>query len=245
MILSFIFDPLKDLIEDKGEVIGCVIVSGKSCSFWTICGTEIICLESFNVDLPNKHNKGGQSSVRFARLRLIARENYITKIIESMIRVFGSKISVVIGGPSTLKHDLFDKCSKRYECPPILKVVTTQYDGRNGLSEIMTELLTLGKLADTKDARHYTTRFFESLNINDGLAVYGAATIDNLLHSGLLEVVLITPEYRSKELEDACEMYNTIMIIVPNVIPEFHQIKMGFGGKVGLLRYFVETIDED
>jgi peptide chain release factor subunit 1 len=39
-------------------------------------------LNKFSVDLPKKHNKGGQSSVRFARLRMEKRNNYLTKVSE-------------------------------------------------------------------------------------------------------------------------------------------------------------------
>lgn len=37
-------------------------------------------LHKFSVDLPKKHGRGGQSAVRFARLRMEKRHNYVRKV---------------------------------------------------------------------------------------------------------------------------------------------------------------------
>lgn len=37
-------------------------------------------LHKFSVDLPKKHGRGGQSALRFARLRLEKRHNYVRKV---------------------------------------------------------------------------------------------------------------------------------------------------------------------
>lgn len=37
-------------------------------------------LHRFSVDLPKKHGRGGQSALRFARLRLEKRHNYVRKV---------------------------------------------------------------------------------------------------------------------------------------------------------------------
>ena len=37
-------------------------------------------LHKFTVDLPKKHGRGGQSALRFARLRLEKRHNYVRKV---------------------------------------------------------------------------------------------------------------------------------------------------------------------
>jgi hypothetical protein len=36
-------------------------------------------LHKFTVDLPKKHGRGGQSALRFARLRMEKRHNYVRK----------------------------------------------------------------------------------------------------------------------------------------------------------------------
>ncbi len=45
-------------------------------------------LHKFSVDLPKKHGRGGQSSVRFARLRVEKRHNYMRKVAETATQMF-------------------------------------------------------------------------------------------------------------------------------------------------------------
>ena len=40
------------------------------------------------VDLPKKHGRGGQSSVRFARLRVEKRHNYVRRVAELCTQFF-------------------------------------------------------------------------------------------------------------------------------------------------------------
>ncbi len=43
-------------------------------------------LHKFSVDLPKKHGRGGQSALRFARLRLEKRHNYVRKVYTQHMR---------------------------------------------------------------------------------------------------------------------------------------------------------------
>ena len=45
-------------------------------------------LHKFTVDLPKKHGRGGQSALRFARLRMEKRHNYVRKVAETAVTHF-------------------------------------------------------------------------------------------------------------------------------------------------------------
>jgi peptide chain release factor subunit 1 len=45
-------------------------------------------LHKFDVDLPKKHGRGGQSALRFGRLRVEARHNYVRKVAEIAVQCF-------------------------------------------------------------------------------------------------------------------------------------------------------------
>ena len=45
-------------------------------------------LHKFTVDLPKKHGRGGQSALRFARLRMEKRHNYVRKVAETAVQLF-------------------------------------------------------------------------------------------------------------------------------------------------------------
>jgi hypothetical protein len=58
---------------------GFIIMDGNGCLFATLSGSTRTIVHKFSVDLPKKHGRGGQSALRFARLRLEKRHNYLRK----------------------------------------------------------------------------------------------------------------------------------------------------------------------
>lgn len=65
----------------------------------------------FSVDLPKKHGRGGQSALRFARLRLEKRHNYLRKVAEMSVTMFitDNKPNIrglVLCGSAEFKNDL-------------------------------------------------------------------------------------------------------------------------------------------
>lgn len=65
---TFHTEPLLKLLQDD-EKFGFIIVDGNGVLFATLQGSNKEILQRMNMDLPTKTRKGGQSSVRFARLR--------------------------------------------------------------------------------------------------------------------------------------------------------------------------------
>lgn len=57
-------------------------MDGNGCLFGTLAGNTRDILQKFTVDLPKKHGRGGQSALRFSRLRDEKRHNYVRKVAE-------------------------------------------------------------------------------------------------------------------------------------------------------------------
>ena len=55
-------------------------MDGNGSLFGALCGNSREVITKFTVDLPKKHGRGGQSALRFARLRLEKRHNYVRKV---------------------------------------------------------------------------------------------------------------------------------------------------------------------
>ncbi len=55
-------------------------MDGNGSLYGTLSGNSREILHKFTVDLPKKHGRGGQSALRFARLRMEKRHNYIRKV---------------------------------------------------------------------------------------------------------------------------------------------------------------------
>jgi peptide chain release factor subunit 1 len=64
-------------------------MDGNGTLFGTLCGNTREVLHKFSVDLPKKHGRGGQSALRFARLRMEKRHNYVRKVSQGMGGVVG------------------------------------------------------------------------------------------------------------------------------------------------------------
>ena len=55
-------------------------MDGNGSLFGTLSGNTRNILGKFTVELPKKHGRGGQSALRFARLRMEKRHNYVRKV---------------------------------------------------------------------------------------------------------------------------------------------------------------------
>lgn len=82
---KFHTEALQELLQDD-STFGFVVVDGSGTLFGTVSGSSRTVLHRFLVDLPKKHGRGGQSALRFARLRLEKRHNYVRKVCEHCVQ---------------------------------------------------------------------------------------------------------------------------------------------------------------
>lgn len=78
---------LSELLTSR-EKYGFIIVDGSGALYGTVQGNARDVLLKFSVDLPKKHGRGGQSSQRFARIRMEKRQNYVRKVCENATPLF-------------------------------------------------------------------------------------------------------------------------------------------------------------
>merc|ERR1719482_1254197 len=122
-------ETLSELLEDDDK-FGFLIMDGNGSLYGTLQGNHREVLHKFSVDLPKKHGRGGQSALRFARLRLEKRHNYIRKVGELATHFFITNDrpnvrGIIMAGSAEFKDqlqtsDLFD--------PRLLAVVIKTVD---------------------------------------------------------------------------------------------------------------------
>merc|ERR1712021_156890 len=116
---KFHTEALQELLMSDDK-FGFIIMDGNGCLYGTLAGNHREVIHKFSVDLPKKHGRGGQSALRFARLRLEKRHNYVRKVAELATQLFvpdGQKPNVqgiVLAGSADFKaelmrSDLFDQ----------------------------------------------------------------------------------------------------------------------------------------
>jgi peptide chain release factor subunit 1 len=99
-------------------------------------------IHKFTVDLPKKHGRGGQSALRFSRLRDEKRHNYVRKVAELAVQhyITNDKVNVtglVLAGSADFKTELSqsDMFDQRLVAK-VIKIVDVSYGGENGFNQV-------------------------------------------------------------------------------------------------------------
>ncbi|KAJ0775511.1 putative peptide chain release factor eRF1/aRF1, eRF1 domain 2, eRF1, domain 2 superfamily [Helianthus annuus] len=89
-------------------------MDGSGTLFGTLSGNSREVLHKFDVDLPKKHGRGGQSALRFGRLRMEKRHNYLRKTAELAKQLY---INPVTNQPNVSGLILAGKLNKARPSP--------------------------------------------------------------------------------------------------------------------------------
>lgn len=155
---KFHTEGLNELLEDD-DTFGFIIMDGSGTLYATLQGNTRSVLHKFTVDLPKKHGRGGQSALRFARLRLEKRHNYVHKVAEIATNLFitDNKCNVtglVIAGSAELKTDLMrSELLDPRIVKNVIKMIDVSYGmepGFNQAIELAAETLSNVKLVQEK-----------------------------------------------------------------------------------------------
>lgn len=137
---KFHTDALAELLESDTR-FGFIVMDGNGALFGTVAGNTREILQKFTVDLPKKHGRGGQSALRFARLRMEKRHNYVRKVAEHAVTHFitDDKVNcqgIVLAGSADFKTELnqSDMFDGRLVAK-VIKVVDVSYGGENGFNQ--------------------------------------------------------------------------------------------------------------
>jgi len=197
---KFHTEALQELLTDDNK-FGFIIMDGNGCLFGTLQGNTRDILHKFSVELPKKHGRGGQSAVRFARLREEKRHNYVRKVAETSTQMFitGEKINVqglILAGSADFKtnlnqSDLFDNrlASK------VLTTVDISYGGENGFNQAIE--LAQDTLSNVKfvQEKKLLMKYFDEITRNDGVETgkycFGTADTMNALESGACDILIV------------------------------------------------------
>ncbi|KNC83158.1 eukaryotic peptide chain release factor subunit 1 [Sphaeroforma arctica JP610] len=193
---KFHTEALSSLLEDDNK-FGFIIMDGNGALFGTLCGNTREILHKFSVDLPKKHGRGGQSALRFARLRLEKRHNYVRKVAETSVGMFISndKVNVqglILAGSADFKTELSqsDMFDNRLVAK-IIKIVDVSYGGENGFNQAID--LSAESLANVKflQEQKLIVSFFDEIAQDTGKYCFGVADTIRGLEMGAVETLMV------------------------------------------------------
>lgn len=203
---KFHTEALNELLEDDDK-FGFIIMDGNGCLYGTLQGNTREVVHKFTVDLPKKHGRGGQSALRFARLRLEKRHNYVRKCAEMAVSFFitENKCNVsglVLAGSADFKNDLMqsDLFDPRL-AKAVIKIVDVSYGmdpGFNQAIELSSESLANVKLVQEK---RLLQKFFDEISQDTGK--YCFMVIDTLkaLEMSSVETIIVWENLQINRLQ--------------------------------------------
>ncbi|KAK9455610.1 peptide chain release factor eRF1/aRF1 [Dipodascopsis uninucleata] len=193
---KFHTEALSELLESNSK-FGFIIMDGNGALFGTLSGNTREVLHKFTVDLPKKHGRGGQSALRFARLREEKRHNYVRKVAEVAVQNFitNDKVNVtglILAGSADFKNELSqsDMFDLRLQ-QKIIKVVDVSYGGENGFNqaiELSAEALSNVKFIQEKKL---ILQYFDEIAQDTGKYCYGVDDTLKALDLGACETVIV------------------------------------------------------
>ena len=192
---KFHTEALDELLEDDDK-FGFLVMDGNGALFGTLCGNTREVLHKFSVELPKKHGRGGQSALRFARLRLEKRHNYVRKVAETAVQMFitDNKCNcsgLILAGSAQFKTDLLgsDLFDMRLKAATI-KTVDVSYGGINGFNqaiELCAESLRNVKFIQEKKL---ISKYFDQISQDTGKYCFGVEDTIRALEMGAVETLM-------------------------------------------------------
>ncbi|KAE8672554.1 Eukaryotic peptide chain release factor subunit 1 [Hibiscus syriacus] len=195
---KFHAEALNELLESDDK-FGFIVMDGNGTLFGTLSGNSREVLHKFSVDLPKKHGRGGQSALRFARLRMEKRHNYVRKTAELATQFFINPATsqpnvsgLILAGSADFKTELSqsDMFDQRLQAK-ILNVVDVSYGGENGFNqaiELSSEILSNVKFIQEK---RLIGKYFEEISQDTGKYVFGVDDTLKALEMGAVEILIV------------------------------------------------------
>ncbi|KAE8681350.1 Eukaryotic peptide chain release factor subunit 1 [Hibiscus syriacus] len=166
---KFHTEALNELLESDYK-FGFIVMDGNGTLFGTLSGNSREVLHKFSVDLPKKHGRGGQSALRFARLRMEKRHNYVRKTAELATQFFINPATsqpnvsgLILAGSADFKTELSQ---------------SDMFDQRLQAKILNVEKRLIGK-------------YFEEISQDTGKYVFGVDDTLKALEMGAVEILIV------------------------------------------------------
>lgn len=192
----FHVEALKELLESDDK-FGFIIMDGNGSLYGVVAGNTRTILHKFSVDLPKKHGRGGQSALRFARLRLEKRHNYLRKAAETATQMFIANdrptvTGIILAGSAEFKtklatSDMFDPRLAAI----LIATVDISYGGENGFNQAIE--LAAESLSNVKFVREkkLLSKYFNEISKDTGKYCFGIKDTMAALDMGALQEMIV------------------------------------------------------
>jgi peptide chain release factor subunit 1 len=209
---NFELEPLQDMLVEK-EVYGLIVIDRREAYIGFLRGNRIEPVTGVTSTVPGKQRKGGQSAMRFQRLRLIAINEFYKKVGDRSSEIFLAEKDffdrfkgVLIGGPTPTKEEFMDGNYLHHELQKrIIGLFDVSYTNESGLAELVDAASDALRGVEVMKEKLVMEQFLKELIKEDGLASYGEESVRKNLEMGAVEILLLSAVLRKARLRIRCQ----------------------------------------
>jgi len=208
---TFYLEPLKEMLVEK-KVYGLIVIDRREATIGLLRGKRVEVLSYTSSMVPGKHRQGGQSSVRFERLRQIAIHEFYKKVgekaSEALLPHKENLVGILIGGPSPTKEEFYEGEYLHHELQKkIIGLFDVSYTDESGLYELVEKAQDALQELDLMREKRLMNRFLKEI-AKDGLAAYGEEEIRKYLSLGAVDTLLLSEDLRYERVKYRCPICN-------------------------------------
>merc|ERR1719436_330697 len=190
-------EDLAQLLESDDRY-GFLIMDGNGALYGTVAGNHREVLHKFSVELPKKHGRGGQSALRFARLRLEKRHNYVRKVSEIATQCFITDAKpnitgLILAGSADFKTELTtsDLWDARLESILIKPMLDIAYGGENGFNQAIELSSQTLKNVKFLEEKKLVAKFLDEVAQDTGKYCFGIKDTMAALDMGVVDTLVV------------------------------------------------------
>ncbi|AEA46165.1 peptide chain release factor aRF-1 [Archaeoglobus veneficus] len=204
---SFYLEPLKEMLKEK-KMYGLIVIDRREATIGILRGKRIEALSYTTSMVPGKHRQGGQSSVRFERLREIAIHEFYKKVgekaTEALLPHKDQLLGILIGGPSPTKEEFYEGEYLHHELQKkVVGLFDVSYTDESGLYELVEKAEDVLQELDLMKEKRLMGRFLKEV-AKDGLAAYGEDEVRRYISLGAVDTLLLSEDLRLERVKYRC-----------------------------------------
>lgn len=207
---SFHTDILRDMIAEK-DTYGIIVLDRSEATFALLQGKSLKIVEHITSGVPGKHDAGGQSANRFARIiEQLAHEFYV-RIAEYATKIFLDPrvqlTGLLIGGPGPTKQEFVNGNLLQYQLQEkVIATVDTGYTGEEGVRELLERSRrTLREVRYIREKR-LIQFFLKHLVQDSGMVAYGYRDVLRLMQQGAVKTLIVSEKLDTYTLNFRCKV---------------------------------------
>lgn len=208
----FELEPMEQMLVEK-EVYGLLVLDRRESFLGFLRGNRIEPASGVTSTVPGKQRKGGQSAMRFQRLRLIAINEYYKKVADRATDIFMAEPDfynrfkgVLIGGPTPTKEEFADGGYLHHELQKrIIGLFDVSYTNESGLSELVDNAQDALRGVEVMKEKTVMDRFLKELIKDESASAYGEESVRKNLEIGAVDTLLLSSTLRKERLRIRCQ----------------------------------------